>query len=525
MFSIADQCDHDVRHGLPIVARATPEKLDMLGESGVQDNAQPANFEGDADDRSKESIISLGGEDAQRLQRRPEEDTRDGSKESIISLGGDAQRLQRRPEEDTRDGSENPIIKLGDRDAEQRRRPPKSRIQSRFGFDVIGRFLRSNYRKLFFKDIRKIVEETALQRPSMIDIHVLESIFDALGEDRAQDEFLGAIPGFFDSELVHVSKEDLSDEFRNKFRRALNEFLDRTFSLNSIAESARGGRLVICLNAADAALSSEDVFQILSNILSRRWPELLQSAETGNALRRWSEGIDDRFTPHVRRIVAQIVVGVRERDERWISLVKTEYGVPEHVLRDYIGHGDSVLLSILLHMTREAFRTGSWQPWTLSSLSVFNIRDTFPELQRAFCALWNDIVRDAWSEVGPTSNPVRILRDLRHAYIALHQGTPAALTAFSASTPHFDPVLRQPQSYLFCTVASHRPRLTIYTPMTGSFDATQLNQPSVASPIGPIHSSPTESDHTHDSSIAPREGEEANIIVTTEPLVTHGLHI
>ena len=393
-----------------------------------------------------------------------------------------------------------------------------SPVFNRLGFDAaVERFRKSrdHYRKLFFEDIRKIAEETALQQSSVIDVHVLESMFDALGEDRAQEEFFEAIPGFFDSELVHVFKEDLSDEFRNKFSRALNTFLDRTFSFNSITESVRGGRLVICLNAAHAVLGSEDVLQILWDILSRRWPELFQSVETGNALRRWSEGIDDRFTPDVRRIVAQIVVGVRERDERWISLVKTEYGIPGHVLRDYIGHGDSVLLSILLHMTREAFRTGSWTPWILSSLSEFNIRDTFPELQQAFCALWNDIVRDAWSEVGPTNNPVRILRDLRHAYIALHQGTAAALTAFSASTPHFHPVLRQPQSYQFCTVASHRQRLPIYTPMIGSLNIPSLTQLDQSSAVSPLRPSLTESGHTTDGGTVSAQAEGANVIVET----------
>ena len=110
MFGVV--ADHDVRQGLPIVARAMPEKLAMLGESDVQDNAQPAIFEGDADDRSEEPMISLGG--------------------------GDAQRPRRRPEEDTSDRSENPITNLGDRDGEQPRRPPKSGVKSRFGFNVVG---------------------------------------------------------------------------------------------------------------------------------------------------------------------------------------------------------------------------------------------------------------------------------------------------------------------------------------------------------------------------------------------------
>ena len=397
-----------------------------------------------------------------------------------------------------------------------------SPVFSRFGFDAIERFRRSrdHYRKLFFEDIRKIAEESALQQSSVIDVHVLESMFDSLGEDSAQEEFFEAIPGFFDSELVHVLKEDLSDEFRIKFSRALNAFLDRTFSFSSIAESVRSSRLIICLNAAHAALGSEDVSQILWYILSKRWPELLQSVETGHALRRWSNSIDERFTPDARRIVAQIVVGVQERDDRWMSLVKAEYDIPEHVLRDYIGHGDSVLLSILLHMTREAFRTSSWTPWILSSLSEFKICDTFPELQHASCALWNDIVRDARNEEGPVNNSVRILRDIRLAYIALHQGTDAALTAFSASTYHFHPVLRQPNSYRLCSIANHRQRLTIYTPIIRSLDIPSLTQLDLSS--APRHS-PIESDHTTDDSIVSHQvGDPSSMDSTLDQNHTQG---
>ena len=112
MFGVV--ADHDVRQGLPIVARAMPEKMDMVGESNMQDNAQPAIFERDADDRSEESMISLGG--------------------------GGAQRPRRRPEEDTSDRSENPIADLDDRDGEQPRgrKAPKSGVKSRFGFNVEG---------------------------------------------------------------------------------------------------------------------------------------------------------------------------------------------------------------------------------------------------------------------------------------------------------------------------------------------------------------------------------------------------
>ena len=394
-----------------------------------------------------------------------------------------------------------------------------SPVFSRFGSNTMPRFRRPRdyYCKRFSEDIRKIAEETVLRRSPEIDFHVLESIFDSLGEDGSWERFFEAIPGFFESELVTVI---LPNEFRHRFSQALSGFLDCTFSLSSVTESVRSDRLIICLNAAHAALGSGGVSQILQDILNGRWTELLQSVEIGHALQRWRSTNEERFIPNVRRIVAQIVVGVRERDSRWFSLVKTEFGIAKHVLRDYIGHGDSVLLSILIHMTREAFQTGIWTPWILPSLSEFNALDTSPELRHAFCALWNDIVLEAsqvQNEEWFINIPVQILREVRHVYNALHQGADAALATSSVSPYHFHPDLDHPRSYRLCTVAGHRRSPSIHTRRTGSFNlpsVTQLDQTPAASPL---NTSPTDSDHTHDGSTASRQGEGANIMVTVEP--------
>jgi hypothetical protein len=413
----------------------------------------------------------------------------------------------------------------------------------RFGFNDMNIFRSSrDYCKRLSEEIRKTAERTALRQSEEIDFRVLESTFDSLGEDGAWERFFDAIPGFVDSELVTVI---LPSEFRSKFCQALDGFLDCTFSLSSIAESVRSDRLAICLNAAHAALGSESsdaVSQILQDIRSGRWPELLQSVEIGHSLRRWRNSNDKKFTnfnENVRRIVAQIVVGVRERDSRWLSLVKAEYGIAEPALRKYSGHGDSVLLSILIHMTRQAFHTRSLTPWLLSSLSEFNIHDTSPELQHAFCALWNDIVLDALNQGSieevpieeipneevpseerhnkerPTNIPVQILRDVRRVYIALHQGADATLTTSSASPYHFDPVLDQPRSYRVCSVTNHRQSLSLRSPVSGSFiPTTQLDRSPAASPL---HSYPKEGDHTPDGSTAAQQREETDIMVTVEP--------
>ena len=398
-----------------------------------------------------------------------------------------------------------------------------SRVFGFLGPNTATRFRRSRdyYRGRLLEDIRKIAEESASQQSSAIDVRVLDSTLHDLNEDSAWEKFFEAVPGFFNSKLVHGVKDNLPEDFREKFRQALGGFLDRTFSSNSVTELARGGRVVICLNAAHGVLGVDGIFQIFADIVNGRWPDLLQSVEIGHSLRRWSNCDDKRVAWDARRIVAQIIVGIRERDDRWISLAKAEYGIAGHVLREYISHGDSVLLSILIHMTREAPSKRFWNPWILSSLAEFNIRDTAPELRHAFCALWNDIVLEAWTEEGPENIPVRILREIRHAYIALHQDADAAPMKFSASTHHFDPVLRLARSYQVCKIGSHRQSLTKITPVTGSFTVPSPNRGRFAassrSPQSP-HPSPIESDHPSDGSTAPRPAQEAN--VTVGPLTT-----
>ena len=349
------------------------------------------------------------------------------------------------------------------------------------------RRLKESYYNQFLEDIGRTAEEIAWKQASDIDIRVLESTFDALGEVGAQEEFFAAIPGFFESELVNGLKDHITGEFRVKFSEALNRFLERTLSLSSVSESVRSRRLVISLNAAHAALGYDDVMQILWDIINGRWPDLTQSVEMIQSLRHWAIK-DDGFAPYIQRIVAQAVVDVRERGESWISLVKDEFDLPDPVIRRFIAHGNSALLSILIHMTRRAFRTGSWTSRVLGSLSAFNVHNTLPGLQHAFCTLWNDILLEARAQ-GEESTAVEILREIRHVYIDLHRGTDASPTAFTGATFYFHPILYDPRSYRFCNIANHRQDLTIHTSTSGFFvlpSPTQLDQ----SPDAVPHHSP-----------------------------------
>jgi hypothetical protein len=154
---------------------------------------------------------------------------------------------------------------------------------------------------------------------------------------------------------------------------------------------------------------------------------------------------------------------VPKRDDRWIALAKDQLGVSEDVFRDYLAHGDSVLLANWIHIIGPLLRLcpDNGRHWVyflfpiLRCISKFDIQNTLPGLQHDFCALWNEFVLEA-RKAGDPYFPRYILRPIRHFYVALHQGTDCAATAFDASTNDDDPILDEPSSYPLCTIPGHQ---------------------------------------------------------------------
>jgi hypothetical protein len=302
-------------------------------------------------------------------------------------------------------------------------------------------------------------QEIAFKPSSEVDTLILERILLRLDEDPALETFFDAIPGFCNSKLCFLP---LSPRVQTKFRQVLDGFLNRTFSSRLVSESARLSRLITCLNAAHAALGPIAVSGILHNMFSWNWDQVPQSVEIGHALKLWGHRRDHDRT--VQWIIAYIIAHVRERDDRWTMLVKEEFGVPNDVLQDSLTRRDSVLLFVLIRISRESILADSWTSEILSSLTKLDIRNTLPRLQHDFCTLWNEIIQEANNQES-SSTPARILGDIRHLYIALHQDTDAAPNAFSASTNSLDSILEQPSSYPRCDIAGHRPDSTPHGPV------------------------------------------------------------
>ena len=363
------------------------------------------------------------------------------------------------------------------------------------------RDLSNRYNRGFLTGKMRAVRDVASEPSSEIDDEVLQRILLSLDDDQTVETFLGAIPGFCNSKFTDLP---LSSLFQEKLRQTLGGFLDRTFSSTLVSESTKTSRLVTCLNATYAASGPFAVSQIFDQLFNGNWDEALESVEIGHALRHWV--YYKNYDLHIQRIVACIIARAQRRDGRWITLVKDAFGVPDSLLRDYLAHGDSVLLSILIYIARQANRFGSWTSESMSSLSKFDIRNTLPELQHDFCALWNEVIQEARVQ-GSFSTPAYILREIQHLYTILHQGTNHDSTELSASTKSLvAPSILQLSSYQLCDIANHRSHSIARVPIT------DFRAPLHAQPRDCPDSFPHQS--TLDGSLALRLTQKAN---TTGP--------
>ena len=317
---------------------------------------------------------------------------------------------------------------------------------------------RDRYQGWILGGVDKAAEETASERSSKIDLQILDWTIGALGDDDSLKMFFEAVPGFFKSKLVKHLERRSPTELVQIFKNALGGFLIRTLSSNSVDESEKFRRRDISLNAIKH-ISKTPGRSILHNILFQLRDEMPQTVETGHTLARWFT-YDQDIPAVVQHIIAGILVNVRERNDSWVTLAAQIFHLSERDLQDDIAlGGDNVLLAILIHVTRQSLRPDIPKWVVLGALSKFDIRNTVPRLQHDFCTLWNEIVRKAM-KYGPYTTSASIPRMIRHLYVALHQGTDAAPTAFTASTHDLDRILRQPSSYPFCNIASHHPDST-----------------------------------------------------------------
>ena len=335
-------------------------------------------------------------------------------------------------------------------------------------------------------------EEAVLKSSLEIDIRAFTWTFDCLDEDHELDRFFSGLPGFHNTRMLKEPLHGLEDREKLRLLEAAIGLLDRTLSSNVLPDQVKRQRVDICTNAIDLVVTPDAFLAIVLRFASEDRYGPAQSTEIVDFVKRWNDR-EDQNTTLVQAIFSIVVARVPRHDDSWFNLAFKELGIPETVLREYAAHGDSLSLAVLINVTRQQFthiRNPSWPSKAISDVlraaSKFNTQDTSLELQHEFCALWNQIVRDA--QKGSSKIPEHVLGPIRTPYIALHQDTNSAPTQFSSTTGDSDINLWVPDTYPVCNISDHihdnsASQTCIHDVL---HDDAALSPASPASPVAPL---------------------------------------
>ena len=326
------------------------------------------------------------------------------------------------------------------------------------------------YRKSLAQGMQKTAEETALKSSSEIDTRAFMWTFDCLDEDHELERFFYGLPGFRSSKVVHDPLPSLTEKEMLKLYRALRGFLGRTFSSDLLSARIKDRRALICAKAVDPEHTPVDpdiqytptAFHILQVILSEYQHSGPVATGIAKILRGWENNDEDKIVEYAQLAISSVLAITQPRDDSWYNFASDELGCPKTSLREYATQGDSLSLVILIHFVRLQFTNFSKKSppqryafsRVLSKISIFNAKDTLPQLQHEFCAIWNQIVNKAQS--GNDRMVVfYILGQIRNVYLSLHQDTDSAPTKFSTSTSDWEDTLWRATSYPMCKVSDH----------------------------------------------------------------------
>ena len=364
------------------------------------------------------------------------------------------------------------------------------------------RDLEKSYRETLKQGMRKTAEETALNAPSEIDTRAFMWTFDCLDEDHELERFFFGLPGFRSSKVVDDPLPSLTEGEKWKLYGALRGLLDRTLSSDLLPAPVKKRRAMICAKSTDAE------HMPLACIIHAISFKYLHSGPVSTEISRiLGEGGNDEDEDELweQFEVSKIITERQPFDDSWYIFTSNILGIPETSLRDYATHGDDLSLVILIHFVRQQFT--HFQKWywprygfsfVLARASNFDVKDTSPELQHKFCALWNQIINKAQVS-GSHWTASYILGPIRNVYLTLHQDTDSAPTQFSASTDDWN-ILRELSSYPVCIVRDHSDSTPIHDDVVSTTPVRAiLHDPNVPAFVPSLTSPDQHSSSTHSS--------------------------
>ncbi|KAH9972283.1 hypothetical protein BGW80DRAFT_1507767 [Lactifluus volemus] len=230
------------------------------------------------------------------------------------------------------------------------------------------------------------------------DVRILDRLFNAVVEDSDLVQFFENMLAFCKSKVVDHPLQKITELGSERLQTAMQKLLEHTWSSNlTVSEKLR--RLVVCVNFADTILFPSVTSSIFEHISTQDQHDALSYVEMWHLLRPKGRITGQKIGSCAQSIVAGIISKVQADDSDWVALATDQLGPS---LPHYLEHGnDSVLLANLIHITRQILESSRDDPgWDMAdalsfnifpTLSNFDIRNTLPELQQDFLALWNEM--------------------------------------------------------------------------------------------------------------------------------------
>ena len=275
------------------------------------------------------------------------------------------------------------------------------------------------------------MKDLARKRSSSLDISIVSRVFDSLDGHEDMEQFLSAIPGFYNSGEVNKDSsalEGLSDKI---LAPAIVSFMDRSLSSNLLTAPKKQQRIKICLQAMDA-----DPFLLqctFGEILQHLNSDIFKSIDfVSLALEHLrSDDSDPWLKDFAQCIVAIAISRVQLEDDAWIDIAG-RYLRPHHAQYRWETHNFRLcnLIYLTEHLKASRLKTsdqfdrrGDWHNALVEARNL-EVGSTAPELQLDFRTLWNELVGVAhdWEESETTrQNAHKILYLLYPVYVLMLQ--------------------------------------------------------------------------------------------------------
>src|SRR6266702_418203 len=194
------------------------------------------------------------------------------------------------------------------------------------------------------------MEDLARKRSSSLDAWVVLRVFDSLDGYEDMEQFLSAIPGFYNSREVKKDVSVLEGLIDRKLAPAIVSFTDRSLSSNLLTKPKKQRRITICLQAMNAGplllrCTFWQTLQTLNSNLFRRADFVRLALDQLNR-----DDSDPWVKDYGQCTVAVAINRTHSVDKAWTDIAE-RYVKPQHA--QYWRGGHNLRLCNVIYLTRQ----------------------------------------------------------------------------------------------------------------------------------------------------------------------------